>query len=84
MPPLSRHPRKLYAQMSPPDRVVATIHPAISTPRAGVYRYDFGTMFSGWVKLKVKVNGEKNHVDFREDNDITYEQSDTYILKGEG
>jgi alpha-L-rhamnosidase len=77
---------KLYAQMSPPDRVVATIHPvAISTPRAGVYRYDFGTMFSGWVKLKVKgERGKRITLIFREDNDITYEQSDTYILKGEG
>ncbi len=77
---------KLYAQMSPPDRVVATIQPvAVSTPRAGIYRYDFGTMFSGWVKLKVKgERGRKITMIFREDNDITYGQSDTYILKGEG
>lgn len=77
---------KLHAQMSPPDRVTATIQPvAVSMPRAGVYRYDFGTMFSGWVKLKVKgEKGTKLTLTFREDNERTYGQSDTYILKGEG
>ncbi len=41
--------------MSPPDRVVAKIKPvSISVPKEGVYRYDFGTMFSGWVKLKME------------------------------
>lgn len=77
---------KLHTQMSPPDRVTATIQPvAVSMPRAGVYRYDFGTMFSGWVKLKVKgEKGNKLTLTFHEDNERTYGQSDTYILKGEG
>ncbi len=77
---------KLYAQMSPPDRVVGTIKPiAISTPRNSVYRYDFGTMFSGWVKLKVQgKRGSKLKLTFFEDNGNTYEQTDTYILKGGG
>jgi len=77
---------KLQAQMSPPDKVVSTIQPvSISTQQKNVYRYDFGTMFSGWVKLKVK--GEKGtelKLTFVEDNGNTYEQTDRYILKGEG
>ena len=77
---------KLHAQISPPDRVLGTIKPiTISTPKSGVYRYDFGTMFSGWVKLKVKgKKGSALKLTFFEDNGNTYEQSDTYILKGEG
>jgi len=77
---------KLHAQTSPPDRVVGTIKPiAVSSPKNGVYRYDFGTMFSGWVKLKVKgKKGSALKLTFFEDNGNTYEQSDTYILKGDG
>lgn len=77
---------KLHAQMSPPDRVVGTIKPiAISIPNKGVYRYDFGMMFSGWVRLNIKGNrGEEIKMTFFEDNGNTYGQSDTYILKGEG
>ncbi len=77
---------KLSAQMSEPDRVVGTIHPvSISMPRVGVYSYDFGTMFSGWVKLKVSgKKGTKLKLNFFEDNGNMYEQTDTYIFKGEG
>lgn len=77
---------KLCAQMSPPDRVVGTIQPVkITTPQKGIYKYDFGTMFSGWVKLKVKgKRGTKLKMTFFEDNGNTYEQTDTYILKGKG
>lgn len=76
----------LRAQMSPPDRVTGTINPiSMSSPKEGVYRYDFGTMFSGWVNLKIKGNrGDKIKLTFVEDTGNTYEQSDTYILKGEG
>ncbi len=77
---------KLCAQMSEPDRVVGTIQPvSISSPREDVYRYDFGTMFSGWVKLKVRgKKGTELKLTFFEDNGNTYEQTDTYIFKGEG
>lgn len=77
---------KLRVQMSPPDRIVGTIQAlTISTPEEGIYRYDFGTMFSGWVKLKVKgEKGTKLKLTFFEDNGNTYEQTDTYILNGEG
>ncbi len=77
---------KLHAQMSPPDRVVAKIKPvSISVPKEGVYRYDFGTMFSGWVKLKMEgKRGSELKLTYFEDNGNTYEQSDSYIFKGEG
>lgn len=75
---------EMRAQISPPDRVVGTINPVtISTPKNGVYLYDFGTMFSGWVKLRIKGNrGDTIKLKFIEDTGNTYEQSDTYILKG--
>jgi alpha-L-rhamnosidase len=75
----------LHAQMSPPDRIIRTIKPVtISISKDSVYRYDFGTMFSGWVKLKVKgKRGNRLTLHFLEDNDRAYGQSDTYILKGE-
>jgi len=39
----------LVAQMSPPDRIIKTIHPiSFSNPEKGVYRYDLGQMISGW------------------------------------
>jgi len=76
---------KLKAQMSAPDRVTDTIKPvSIKTLKKGVYVYDFGTVFSGWVKLKVK--GKRGNVlkmTFLEDSGNNFEQSDTYILKGE-
>ena len=77
---------KLHAQMSPPDRVVAKIKPvSISVPKIGVYRYDFGTMFSGWVKLKMEgKKGSELKLTYFEDNGNTYGQSDSYIFKGEG
>ncbi len=75
----------LHAQMSPPDRVVGMINPiAISIPKEGVYRYDFGTMFSGWIRLNIQGNrGDEIRMTFFEDNGNTYGQGDTYILKGD-
>ena len=77
---------KLRSQISPPDRVIGTIQPvAMSKPKDDVYRFDFGTMFSGWVKIKIKSKrGSPIKLTFYEDNGNTYEQSDTYIPKGEG
>lgn len=74
----------LHAQMSPPDRVVGTIHPvAVSIPKEGVYRYDFGTMFSGWVRLNIQGNrGDIIRMTFFEDNGNTYGQRDIYIPAG--
>jgi alpha-L-rhamnosidase len=75
---------KLQAQMSPPDRVIKTIKPvALTIPKTNVSRFDFGTMFSGWVKLKIKgERGDEIKMTFFEDNGNSYEQTDTYILRG--
>lgn len=77
---------KLQAQMSPPDKVLKTINPnSISSPNKNIFRYDFGTMFSGWIKLKVAgERGTELKMTFYEDSDNSYGQTDTYILKGEG
>jgi len=76
----------LKAQMSPPDRVVKSLRPVeLSIPRKNIYRYDFGTMFSGWVKLTIQgPAGSVIHMSFQEDNGNPYQQADTYILKGGG
>lgn len=75
---------KLNAQMSPPDRIIKTIKPSsFSKIKKDNFKYDFGTMFSGWVKLKVKGNkGDTLKLNFYEDSGNSFEQSDTYILKG--
>ena len=81
-PPLG----KLDAQMSPPDRVTKIIMPvSVKEVRDGVYKYDFGTMFSGWVQLKKQgKRGEKIVMKFFEDHGNNYGQRDVYIFKGEG
>ncbi|MBI5281139.1 MAG: family 78 glycoside hydrolase catalytic domain [Candidatus Solibacter usitatus] len=46
---------ELSAQMMPPVRVVGDITPpAPASPKQGVWVYDMGQNFSGWVKLKVR------------------------------
>lgn len=76
----------LKAQMSPPDRVVGIAKPvSISKKMDNTFRFDFGTMFSGWVKLSIQgKRGDEIKLTFFEDTGNTYEQNDTYILKGEG
>lgn len=88
----------LKAQTSPADKIISSISPvAISEPKDGVFVYDMGQNFSGWIKLKVDgAPGTKVVMRFSEelspeglldfqsaggDNQI---QSDTYYLKGEG
>jgi len=77
---------KLHAQMSPPDRVIKKIKPVkVTNPKKNIYRYDFGTMFSGWVKLKIKgERGTQIKLKYFEDSGNTYGQRDIYILKGKG
>ncbi|MGC9013990.1 MAG: family 78 glycoside hydrolase catalytic domain [Thermoproteota archaeon] len=92
---------KLYSQMIPPIKVIETIKPIkITSPVSGVYVFDFGQNFAGWVKLKVRgPRGTKITLRYGErlaDDgtvsqtkiaSLTYQgpfQTDTYILKGEG
>ena len=87
----------LMAQMAPCDRVVDDLaateltHPvrgmegAIFSPQPGVYGFDFGRNFAGWVRLKVRQpRGTKIRIDYIEDSGLRYGQSDTYIAKGAG
>jgi alpha-L-rhamnosidase len=76
----------LKAQISAPDRVTKTIQPvSLSEPDKGIYRYDMGRLFSGWVRLKISgPKGTTIKLRFTEEFGPTYNQSDTYILKGEG
>ncbi len=44
----------LSAQMMPPIRVAATIHPTkLTEPRPGVFVFDMGQNFAGWARLRV-------------------------------
>ncbi len=82
-----RTPRgKLHAQMSPPDRITKEIAPiSVNEVRDGVYRYDFGTMFSGWIEInKQGERGKQLKMVYFEEHGNTYDQRDIYIFKGEG
>ncbi|MCC5931542.1 MAG: family 78 glycoside hydrolase catalytic domain [Cyclobacteriaceae bacterium] len=75
---------KLKAQMSAPDRVIKTLQPKSNEKLSDrTHRYDFGQMFSGWVKLKVKAApGTEITLRFFEDGGASYGQKDVYIAKG--
>jgi alpha-L-rhamnosidase len=86
----------LSAQMMPPIQVVDTIVPLMMTsPRPGIYVYDMGQNFSGWVQLRVR--GQRGTVIKLRFSELIYDNGlinrenlrsaraeDIYILKGEG
>ncbi len=86
----------LSAQMVQPIQVVDTIVPLeLSNPKPGVYVYDMGQNFSGWVRLKVSgprgTEIRLRHAELLyEDGMINQENlrsaraEDVYILKGDG
>jgi alpha-L-rhamnosidase len=76
----------LMAQVSPPDRITKTIIPvSVTQPEKGTYRFDMGRLFSGWAQLKLSgPKGTSVQLRFNEEFGPTYNQTDTYILKGEG
>ncbi len=75
---------RLVAQMNPPDKVIKTLHP-VSLTSPEEYVYDFGQMFSGWVRLKLKgERGTRIVLRYFEEMDGNYRQKDVYILKGGG
>lgn len=46
---------KLVAQHQPPIKITATLKPVQRTePKPGVFIFDFGQNFSGWVRLKIQ------------------------------
>lgn len=89
-------PAPLAAQISEPVRVVQEITPKqILAPQTGVYVFDLGQNFSGWVRLQVRgPRGTQVNLHFAElihrDGSLNpatnklAEATDTYILKGEG
>ena len=76
----------LKGQISAPDRVTKTIQSvSVIEPDKGVYRFDMGRLFSGWARLKLSgPKGTKIKLRFIEEFGPTYNQTDTYIMKGEG
>ncbi len=86
----------LSAQMMPPIRVTETITPLkMTSPRAGMYVYDMGQNFSGWVRLHVKgprgARVQLRHAELLyEDGTLNVENlrkaraTDVYILRGGG
>ena len=77
---------RLKGQISAPDRVTKIIKPvSVTEPDKGVYRFDMGRLFSGWARLKIAgPKGTKIKLRYIEEFGTTYDQNDTYILKGEG
>ncbi len=87
---------ELISQTSlPPIKVAKTLQPQkITNPKPGVYVYDFGQNFAGWVRLRVSGSGgTKIKLRYAELLDgegtvntapnIKAKATDTYILKGE-
>jgi alpha-L-rhamnosidase len=85
----------LSAEMMPPIRVVDTLVPrTLSSPHPGVYVYDLGQNFSGWVQLRVQgPRGARVKLRFAEeiyDNGMINRENlesaksrDIYILRGD-
>ena len=87
----------MTAQLVPYDRIVedlaatALAQPVhglegqVFEPKPGVYGFDFGQNFAGWVRLKARQPaGTKVQIHYIEDSGLRYGQSDTYIAKGVG
>ncbi|MGQ5397955.1 family 78 glycoside hydrolase catalytic domain [Cohnella sp. M.A.Huq-80] len=89
---------RLTAQQSPPDKAMGTIQPVSRTRlREGVYVFDMGQNFSGWVRLRVRSeHGGRYEMRYAEELDpdgaldftsaggTEQIQRDVYIAKGDG
>lgn len=52
---------KMKSQMAPPVKITGRIKPvSVHEPRAGVYVYDFGQNFAGWINFKVSTQKGRN------------------------
>ncbi|MDW5597441.1 family 78 glycoside hydrolase catalytic domain [Conexibacter stalactiti] len=90
----------LKAQAQEPSRVIETLDPvAVTSPRAGVQVYDFGTMTAGWTRIRVKgaagttvrlLHGERLNADGTVagrgniHGEPQLAQVNSYVLKGSG
>lgn len=87
---------KLVSELMPPIKVIKTLKPQkIINPKPGVYVFDFGQNFTGWVRLYVKApEGTEIKLRFAEliydDGNINLtptrgaRATDVYIAKGDG
>ncbi len=86
----------LSSEMMPPIRAVGEIMPVkMTSPKPGMWVFDFGQNFSGWTRLKVRgpegAAVKMHHSELLyEDGTINVENlraaraTDTYVLKGDG
>lgn len=86
----------LSAQMIPPIQIMDTLVPLeMTNPKKGVYVFDMGQNFSGWVELRVQgPRGSEvriRHAELLYENGMINQENlrsaraeDVYILKGEG
>jgi len=86
----------MVAQFLEPIKVVQDVIPVnVSSPKPGIYVFDFGQNIAGWVKLRVRgPKGTKVTMRFAEllyeDGTVNQENlraaraTDVYVLKGEG
>ncbi len=89
---------RLCAQLSPPDRVMAVLKPRQRTePAPGVFVFDFGQNFSGWVRLRAAGPAgtaitlrfaeeilPDGHLDVLSAGGADQVQKDTFTLRGTG
>ena len=95
-PAIVREATPLASQMLPPIRVTRIMEPQrLLSPAAGVYIFDFGQNFSGWIKIKaqgpagseVKIRHSELLNDDGTLNASTNQNAqalDTFILRGNG
>ena len=87
---------EVSAQMMPPIRVIDTITPVkMTSPKPGMYVFDMGQNFSGWVRLRVRgprgAEVKLRHAELLyDDGTLNVENlraakaTDIYTLRGEG
>ncbi len=90
---------KLVAQTCPPDRVVEAIPPiCMWTSKEGNTIFDFGRVFSGWVRIRVPCGSAGDEIELRfseellQDGELDFKSSggekqiqrDVFILSGRG
>ena len=45
----------LFSQLMPPMKAIETRHPErLTNPRSGVYVFDFGQLFGGWIRIRLQ------------------------------
>ena len=87
----------LEAQELPPIQVVRTLPPvAVTNPRAGTWVFDFGQLFGGWARVRVRgARGQRLRITYSARRDritglvderhhVKGAERDSYVLRGGG